>query len=111
MLQSYRADKALAVDKLWSSLSLYLNHCATQAAAAAAILPPCGDIPADSASEVADQADHDDAAEQADDGGQAEAGSADAATPEAATVEAADQDEPVATPAASLPAEQEATQV
>lgn len=33
-MQSPRADKALAVDTLWDSLSLYINHCATQAEAA-----------------------------------------------------------------------------
>lgn len=33
-VQSSRADKALAVDTLWDSLSLYINHCATQAGAA-----------------------------------------------------------------------------
>ena len=33
-MQSSRADKALAVDTLWDSLSLYINHFATQARAA-----------------------------------------------------------------------------
>ena len=33
-MQSSRADKALAVDTLWDSLSLYINHFATQAGAA-----------------------------------------------------------------------------
>ena len=30
-VQSYRADRATAVSKLWSCLSVYLSHCATQA--------------------------------------------------------------------------------
>ncbi len=34
-MQSFRADRALAVDKLWNCLSLYLDHCATQSAATA----------------------------------------------------------------------------
>ena len=34
-LQSYRADRATAVSKLWSCLSVYLNHCATQATSTA----------------------------------------------------------------------------
>ena len=114
-VQSYRADKAQAVDNLWSSLSLYLNHCATQAAAAAAAaaaLPSTGSIPADSAPEVPDQADHDDTAEQADDGDtQTEAEPAAAAIPEAASDDAAGQDAAAGSEAAEVPAEQATTQV
>ncbi|KAL0038787.1 hypothetical protein WJX79_007865 [Trebouxia sp. C0005] len=32
-LQSYRADKALSMDKLWRCLSQYMDYCATQATA------------------------------------------------------------------------------
>lgn len=48
-MQSPRADKALAVDTLWASLSLYINHCASQAGAAQPSAPAAA--PADAASE------------------------------------------------------------
>jgi len=38
--QSYRADKALSMDKLWRCLSVYMDYCATHATASAEAVEP-----------------------------------------------------------------------
>jgi len=58
--QSYRADKALSMDKLWRCLSLYMDYCATQATASAECVEPAAvdqaaDESADAAAEFAEQ--------------------------------------------------------
>jgi len=85
--QSYRADKALSMDKLWRCLSLYMDYCATQATASAACVESAAadqaaDESADAAAESAEQDEPD--AEQP--GAEAD----DAAAEEVASAEADD---------------------
>ena len=95
-MQSYRADKALAVDKLWSCLSQYVEYCAAQAAATVdPIEASAADLEASSSQEAAAEAcraadgtDHDVTA--------AEAAEAEAAEAEAAEAEAAEADDSAA---------------
>lgn len=59
-VQSYRADKALSMDKLWRCLAVYMDYCATQATASAACVEPAAvdqadDESADAAAESAEQ--------------------------------------------------------
>ena len=61
-MQSSRADKALAVNTLWDSLSLYINHFATQARAAqTSASAAAADADADAASEPVNTAQQQDA--------------------------------------------------
>ena len=87
-MQSYRADKALAVDKLWSCLSQYVEYCAAQAAATVdPIEASAADLEASSSQEAAAEAcraadgtDHDVTAAEA---AEAEAAEADDSAAEA----------------------------
>ena len=52
-VQSYRADKALSMDKLWRCLSLYMDYCATRATASVECLQPAAvDQAADESAEA-----------------------------------------------------------
>ena len=55
-MQSYRADKALSMDKLWKCLSLYMDYCATQATACAECVESAAVDQAADESTAADQA-------------------------------------------------------
>lgn len=71
-VQSYRADKALSMDKLWRCLSQYMDYCATQATASvecvqSAAVDQADDESADAAAESAEQADAEQPAAEADD--------------------------------------------
>lgn len=100
-VQSYRADKALSMDKLWRCLSLYMDYCATQATASAECVEPAAvDQAADESAEASIAVDQaadesaDAAAESAEqdkpDAKQPAAEADDAAAEEVASAEAGD---------------------